>query len=104
MAGDRPVLQHRAVKVLPHVIDTLLLGSAITLLLMLHLSPIAQTWLLAKILALLLYIGLGMVALRFGQTRKIRLGAWLLALLVAGYIVSVAYIKTPLGVFAVLAP
>ena len=101
MVSDDPLLQHRTAKVLPHIIDTLLLGSAITLLLILHLSPLAQPWLIAKIIALLIYIGLGMVALRFGRTRKTKVKAWLLALLTAGYIVSVAYSKSPWGAFAV---
>ena len=104
MISNHPVLQQRAVKIIPHVIDTLLLGSAITLLLILHLSPLTQTWIIAKTVALLIYIGLGMIALRFGRTRKIRTGAWVLALIVAGYIVSVAYTKTPWGVFAAIAP
>ena len=100
MVSDDPLLQHRAAKVVPHIIDTLLLGSAITLLLILHLSPLAQPWLIAKIVALLIYIGLGMVALRFGRTRKTKVITWLLALLTVGYIVSVAYSKSPWGVFA----
>jgi uncharacterized membrane protein SirB2 len=100
MASDNPLLQHRAAKVLPHIIDTLLLGSAITLLVILRLSPLAQPWLCAKIIALLLYIGLGMVALRFGRSKNIRVGAWLLALLTVGYMVSVAYSKSPWGFFA----
>ena len=97
MASEHPLLQHRAAKVLPHIIDTLLLGSAITLLFLLHLSPLAQPWLIAKIIALLVYIGLGMVALRLGRTRKTKVIAWLLALLTVVYIVSVAYSKSPWG-------
>ena len=97
MTVDNPLLQHRLAKVLPHVIDTLLLGSALTLLFVLHLSPMAQPWLSAKIMALLLYIGLGMVALRFGRSKKINVSAYMLALLTAGYMISVAYSKSPLG-------
>ena len=97
MASEHPLLQHRAAKVLPHIIDTLLLGSAITLLFILHLSPLAQPWLIAKIIALLVYIGLGMVALRLGRTRKTKVIAWILALLTVVYIVSVAYSKSPWG-------
>ena len=100
MASDNTLLQHRAVKLLPHIVDTLLLGSAITLLVILHLSPLAQPWLAAKIIALLLYIGLGMVALRFGPSKRIKVSAWLLALLTVGYMVSVAYSKSPWGFFA----
>ncbi len=104
MAVDNPLLQHRVAKVLPHVIDTLLLGSALTLLMVLQLSPLTQPWLSAKIIALLLYIGLGMVALRFGQSKKIKVSACLLALLTAGYMVSVAYSKSPLGILQLLQP
>jgi uncharacterized membrane protein SirB2 len=103
MVSDNPLLQHRLSKVLPHVIDTLLLGSAISLLMVLHLSPLVHLWLGAKIIALLLYIGLGMAALRFGRTKKIKISAWLLALLMAGYIVSVAYSKSPWGYLAAFA-
>jgi uncharacterized membrane protein SirB2 len=102
MAVDNPLLQHRVAKVLPHIIDTLLLGSALTLLFVLHLSPLAQPWLSAKIIALLLYIGLGMVALRFGRSKKIKVSACLLALLSAGYMISVAYTKSPLGILSLL--
>jgi uncharacterized membrane protein SirB2 len=104
MTVDNPLLQHRIAKVLPHIIDTLLLGSALTLLMVLQLSPLTQPWLSAKIIALLLYIGLGMVALRFGQSKKIKVSACLLALLTAGYMVSVAYSKSPLGILQLLQP
>ncbi len=97
MLRDNPLLQHRLVRRLPHVIDTLLLLSAIVLLAVWRLSPLETPWLVAKLAALLVYIGLGMVALRFGRSRRIRVGAWLLALATAGYIVSVAYSKSPLG-------
>jgi uncharacterized membrane protein SirB2 len=98
MACDNPLLQRRIAKVLPHIVDTLLLGSAISLLFVYHLSPLEQPWLMAKIIALVLYIGLGMVALRFGQTKTIRVSAGLMALLTVGYIVSVAYSKDPMGI------
>ena len=48
--------------------------------------------------------GLGLVALRFGRTGQARMGAWLLALLTAGYIVSVAYSKSPWGFLQLLHP
>ena len=56
-------------------------------------------WITAKLLALLLYIGLGMVALRFGRTQRVRVAAWVAALMVAAYIVSVALNKSALGIF-----
>jgi uncharacterized membrane protein SirB2 len=97
MLIDSPALRRRPVKVLPHMIDTLLLASAVGMLLIWQLSPLQSDWIIAKIIALLVYIGLGMVALRFGKSRKTRVNAWLLALLAAAYIVSVAYSKSPWG-------
>ncbi|MCB1706271.1 MAG: SirB2 family protein [Halioglobus sp.] len=97
MATDNPALGHRVVKRLPHVIDTLLLLSAVGLLLVWQLSPLQTPWILAKLLALVVYIALGLVALRLGRTKRLRVGAYLLALITAGYIVSVAYSKSPLG-------
>jgi uncharacterized membrane protein SirB2 len=80
----------RWVKVVPHVIDTVLLVSAIALAVMTAQYPFAQPWLTAKVLALLVYIVLGTVAIRRGRTRRVRIIAWMLALAVFGYIVAVA--------------
>jgi uncharacterized membrane protein SirB2 len=100
MLTDNPLLQRRLTRVLPHVIDTLLLGSAIGMLVLWQSSPLQLPWLIAKIVGLLLYIGLGMVALRFGKTRQQRVIAFALALLTAAYILAVAYSKSPLGFLA----
>lgn len=97
MISGSSLLRKRPARVLPHVIDSLLLGSAVGMLMIWHVSPLQLDWLSAKIIALLLYIALGMVAFRFGKSRKAKVNAWLLALLAAGYIVSVAYSKSPLG-------
>lgn len=100
MATGNVLLQSRPAKVLPHFVDTFLLGSAIGMLVVMQLSPLAAPWLITKIIALLVYIGLGMVALRFGRSRRIRIGAWLSALATAAYLVSVAYSKSPWGFVA----
>ena len=92
-------LKQRWVKTAPHVIDTLLLGSAIMLAIGMRFSPLEHPWLMAKIMALLVYIGAGMVALRFGRSRNVRLGAWVFGLLTFLYIVSVALSKSVLGWF-----
>ncbi len=95
-------LQQRWVKTTPHVVDTFLLVSAIILAVQLHLSPLQHPWLMAKIIALLVYIGAGMVALRYGRSRNERLAAWLFGMLTFLYIVSVAVSKSVLGWFAYL--
>lgn len=95
-------LSRRWVRVLPHGIDTLLLASAIALTLMLHQYPLTHAWLSAKLVALIIYIGLGLVALRFGRTRRMRVSAWVGALAVFAYIVSVALSHDPYGIFRVV--
>ena len=99
MLRDSPQRSRRWAKILPHAIDTLLLASAIALTLMLREYPLAHAWLSAKRLALLLYIGLGLVALRYGMTKGVRAAAWIGALAVFAYIVSVALSHDPLGLF-----
>lgn len=102
MLKDYALLRQRWVKISPQVVDTVLLVSAIVLAIQMHFSPLQQPWLLVKIIALLVYIGAGLVALRFGRTKRIRLIAWLFGLLVFLYIVSVAVSKSVLGWFAFL--
>jgi uncharacterized membrane protein SirB2 len=88
-------LAARWVRVVPHVIDTVLLVSAIALATVTAQYPFVQPWLTAKVLALLLYISLGTVAIRRGRTRRVRIIAWILALSVFGYMVAVARTRTP---------
>lgn len=95
---DNPWRNRKLTRVLPHIVDTLLLGSAVGMLMAWGLSPLVLPWITAKICALLLYIGLGMVVMRFASTRRGQVLAYSLALLTAGYIVSVAYTKSALGV------
>ncbi len=92
----------RVLRVAPHFVDTVLLASAVTMVWLLGLSPIAQPWLAAKLVGLVCYIGLGMVALRFGGTKKLRRLAFAGALLALAYIVSVAVSRDPRGLLALL--
>ena len=103
MLADSPLLQARFVRIAPHVVDTLLLASAIWLAWMLGAAPFAQGWLTAKVLGLVAYIVLGAVALRRGRTKAARATAFVAALLTAGYIVSVAVTRDPRGPLAWLA-
>ncbi len=91
-----PVMQQRWVMIAPHSVDTILLASAIALAWQLGVTPSNSPWLTAKIVALLVYIGLGMLAFRFARTTAQRLSAWLGALLVFGYIVAAAITHDPL--------
>ncbi len=95
VAWDSPRLHQRWVRIVPHVIDATLLASAIGLALLLAQYPLVNGWLTAKLLLLVVYIGLGLVTLRFGRTKPVRLGSWVAALLVFAYIVLVAVTKSP---------
>ena len=90
-------VRHRIMRVLPHLIDTVLLTSAIGLAWMAGLNPLQTPWLLTKILALLIYIALGSLAVKPGRPKFLRWSALLLALGVATHIVSVALTKSPWG-------
>jgi uncharacterized membrane protein SirB2 len=94
-----PIMRQRWVKVVPHVVDTLLLASAIALVIIIRQYPFVDAWLTAKVAGLLLYIGLGFVALRFGKRRSTRLIAWLMAQAVFAYIVLVAIQHDPVPFF-----
>ncbi len=96
MLRDSPLLAARVVRVAPHIIDTLLLASAIVLAARLEQYPFVHGWLTAKVLALIAYIVLGAIGLRYGRTRRIRVVAWIAALLTFGYIVAVALTRQAL--------
>lgn len=95
MLQDSPRLQARWVKISPHVIDTILLASALALAWQIQQYPFVQGWLTAKVLGLLAYIVLGTIALKRGKTKTVRIIAWVASLLVFGYIVWVALTHTP---------
>ena len=88
------------VKVVPHVVDTVLLGSAIALAIAIGNYPGTHAWLTAKVAGLVAYVVLGRIALKRGRTRAIRVAAFFAALAVFAYIVSVAVTKSPAGPLA----
>ena len=93
-------LNWRWLRVTPHVVDTLLLLSAIGLMLVIQQYPFTHSWLTAKLIALLAYIGFGALALKRGRTRRTRIQALFLALMSLGYLVAVARTHSPtLGLF-----
>jgi uncharacterized membrane protein SirB2 len=82
-------VQKKLVRIVPHVVDTGLLVTAIALLVTFEISPLTD-WVLAKIIALLVYIFLGVMAFRIAKTIKAKALFWLAALVVFGYMFAVA--------------
>jgi uncharacterized membrane protein SirB2 len=90
-------IRTRPARTLPHIVDTVLLLSALALAFELRINPLSEAWLGAKIVGLIAYVVLGVVALRPGRSKIVSGSAWVAALLVFGYIVSVAVTKDPRG-------
>jgi len=97
MLRDSPHLHHPVVKVLPHVNDTVLFISALTLATLLGQYPFVNGWLTAKFFALLTYITLGSLALKSGQNRRLGIIAFAGALIAFSYILLVARCHDPLA-------
>jgi uncharacterized membrane protein SirB2 len=98
MLRESALLQNRVVKIVPHIVDTLLLLSAIGLVAIVGFGPNAA-WLSAKIGGLIVYIVLGTLALKRGRTKGTRAVLGLLAIFVFAFIASVAHTHNPLGFF-----
>jgi len=96
MIIDSDLLRRKWTRWVPPVIDTVLLASAVVLSVSIRQYPFVHAWLTTKVVFLFLYIGLGMLALTYGKTKTVRVGAWLAAQLCFVYIVAVAITKTPL--------
>ena len=94
MCRSVPYLQQKIwARYVPDSIDTVLMVSGISMMFQFSLFPHQQPWLAAKLLALLLYIVLGSVALHRTKNRHIRLGCYVVALMVFVYMVAVALNK-----------
>lgn len=96
MLSDSPLLKQRWVRIVPHVNDTLLLAAGVWMTAIIQQYPGTHGWLTAKLAGLVLYILLGLMALRPGRTKRVRAAAWIAAQVVFGYIVAVALSHNPL--------
>ena len=88
------ILQNKLVRVLPHIVDTVLLISAITLVVMSGMYPWLVSWVGVKLVALVAYILAGSIFMRARQNSTEQYGWFAISLLLAGYIVVVALTKS----------
>lgn len=89
------LLQRRWVKIAPHIIDTLLLTTAVLLMIILHQHPGNQDWITAKLIALVFYVGFGTLAIKRAPTPVSKTIFFALAIATFGYIVGVAITHHP---------
>jgi len=95
MLSESPMLAKKPVKILPHVIDTVLLVTALLAAYIIYWSDgVNPDFITAKIVGLLVYIGLGLVALKLGKTKGVRASAWILAIVVFIYIAAMSVSKS----------
>lgn len=92
-----PLAFTQATRIIPHAVDTLLLASAVTMIVLAEQVPVGTGWLGAKIGGLVLYILLGVIAMHSAPVKSRTLPAFIAAVLVFCWIVSVAVSKSPLG-------
>ena len=85
------------VRYLSYGIDIVLLAAAIALVAILPAAVFANGWLWVKLALLVVYVGLGTLALKRGRTAKVRLASYLGALAVFTCMYLVARTHDPLG-------
>lgn len=95
MLAGSAILNSRWSRRLPHVVDSLLLATGVAMALSRSVSPLEHPWLAAKLLAIVVYVALGSIALKRGRSQAVRLAALLLSLLALAYIFAVALHHDP---------
>lgn len=93
------MLQHKLVRIAPHLNDTLLLLSGIMLVLITHFYPFSPqgAWLTEKLFGVIIYIAVGAIALgRKPRAQKVRWIAFIIAIAALLFIYHLATTKMPL--------
>lgn len=98
MMRDSALLQHKFLKITPHVVDTCLLLSGIGLIFITGFIPftVAAPWMTDKLTCVLAYIALGLFALKLGRTKLMRTLAFFGALGWLAIAGKIAVTKVPM--------
>ena len=95
MFHDASFVSRRWVQRVAKSIDTALLFSGIALAWLTEQLPWEDAWLGAKLMLLLLYILLGMVAFHWGRSQMVKMASWIAAMAAYAGMVSVALTRSP---------
>ncbi|PIJ49966.1 siroheme synthase [Erwinia sp. OLTSP20] len=90
-------LQQCWVRIVPHLNDTLMLLSGLTLVVFMHAGVLLtqDSWLTEKLIGVIIYIAAGSIALgRRPRSQKVRLAALVLALAVVALVIRLAITKS----------
>ncbi len=96
-AGQRGIAMAAPMRYLSYSIDTVLLTAALMLLTVLPHAMFANGWLAAKMVLLVLYVVLGTFALKRARSPRAQRVCFVLALLVFGFMLTIARGHHPLG-------
>ncbi len=99
LMADSAMLYRRWVRIVPHVIDSVLLLSGVLLVMITHFYPfsVQGSWLTEKLLGVIIYIALGSMALsRRPRKMGTRWIATLTALIIALIVIKLAITKMPI--------
>ena len=99
LARDR-LAARRWLRTAPHVVDTLLLATGVWLAVLAGWRPLAHPWLGWKLYWLVVYIVLGLFAMRVTLPRGVRVAAFVAALVVIAQLIATAITKSPWGLLA----
>ena len=90
------IMQQKWVKIVPHVIDTILLASALVLCVIISQYPFVNAWLTEKVIGVVLYIVMGFWTLKFARTTALKVFGFVGALAWIVFVAKVAVFKQPL--------
>ncbi|WP_158969861.1 SirB2 family protein [Paraglaciecola sp. L3A3] len=91
-----PMLQKKWIRVLPHIVDTVLILSAITLCVLLQQYPLVDAWVTEKLFALIMYIFMVVLALKMARNSFMRVVGFVGALSWVAFAGMVAISKQPI--------
>ncbi len=99
---DSKLLNHKAVLLVPHIIDGLLLTCGFWMAFMVNFGLFNQPWLTMKVLLLMVYLFFVGQTLSRGRSKKIRTVTFFCGVFTFFYIVGIAINKAPLSWFSLV--
>ena len=102
MLAHSRLTHHPALRYLSYAVDTALLAAALMLVAIIHQYPFVQGWLTMKVVLLVVYVGLGTLALKRGRTRTVQTTCYFAAMAVYVFIISIARTHNPWGLLSAL--
>ena len=95
-----PSPQESWIRYVPHVVDTVIVVSALVFLWDTRNLGWPGPWLTVKLTLIAVYVLLGIVVLKFAQGLGIKVLTWIAALSMFLFVTTIAVLRNPLGIFS----